>query len=52
MSRNKRCIYCGRSWGISVLQDIPDEGYECPRCAGKRKRAQQRQLQGPIRKIS
>ncbi|MDF2524219.1 MAG: hypothetical protein K0R31_1860, partial [Clostridiales bacterium] len=34
-----RCTYCRRHWGISILQEIPLSGYECPRCASKRKRA-------------
>ena len=48
-----RCIHCKWHWGISVRQEIPKSGYECPLCAGKRKRAQQeRQLQsGPEQNI-
>lgn len=36
-----RCIHCKWHWGVSVRQEIPRTGYECPICAGKRKRAQQ-----------
>ena len=38
-----RCIHCKWHWGVSVRQEIPRTGYECPLCAGKRKRAQQAQ---------
>ena len=42
-----RCIHCKWHWGISVRQEIPRPGYECPLCAGKRKRA--RGVTAPIR---
>ena len=48
----KECVYCGLRWGVSILQKTPKSGYECPRCATKRKRAQQRQLQKLITKTS
>ncbi|MBH1941675.1 hypothetical protein I5677_12300 [Mobilitalea sibirica] len=38
--RVKKCVYCRQVWGISIHQCIPRSGYECPRCTGKRKRAQ------------
>ena len=38
-----RCIHCKWHWGISIRQEIPRPGYECPLCASKRKRAQQAQ---------
>ena len=40
-ARRARCNTCGCCWGVSVRQEIPKSGYECPLCAGKRKRAQQ-----------
>ena len=30
-----RCRTCGRSWGISLLQQIPKSGYVCPNCERK-----------------
>lgn len=30
---------CGLVWNISVKAEIPKEGYECPKCEAKRKRA-------------
>lgn len=36
-----RCIRCNWHWGVSIKQEIPKSGYECPLCASKRKRAQQ-----------
>ncbi|MDF2858664.1 MAG: hypothetical protein K0Q87_4515 [Neobacillus sp.] len=31
------CKTCGKYWNISILQEIPRTGYECPKCAVKRK---------------
>lgn len=33
-----QCQTCRKMWGISILQEIPRSGYECPRCAKKKKR--------------
>jgi hypothetical protein len=33
------CLGCDKPWGISRFQKIPWTGYECPKCASKRKRA-------------
>lgn len=27
-----RCKYCGKYWNISIKQQIPKTGYECPKC--------------------
>lgn len=32
-----RCTYCKKHWNISVLQEIPKDGYVCPWCASKLK---------------
>ncbi len=32
-----RCQTCGKYWNISIYQKIPRKGYECPKCAIKRK---------------
>lgn len=31
-----KCRHCGSRWGVSVLQEIPKQGYECPICATKK----------------
>ena len=41
MARFKQCVICDQVWNISVRQEIPPDGYECPWCASKRKSAYQ-----------
>lgn len=30
-----RCKICGTYWNISIQQEIPRKGYECPWCSKK-----------------
>ena len=34
---NAKCIGCRLSWRVSPFQEIPKDGYICPRCASKLK---------------
>ena len=31
-----KCNYCGLHWLISIKQEIPATGYECPHCSSKK----------------
>lgn len=33
-----KCSICSKHWIISVLAVIPKKGYECPRCAHRRRK--------------
>ena len=37
-----KCKECGRTWNISIFQQIPSNGYICPYCRGKAKREQRK----------
>ena len=41
------CKTCGKYWNVSILQEIPKTGYECPKCAIKRKRRDVKSLKIP-----
>lgn len=36
-----RCS-CGKYWNVSVYANIPEEGYQCPDCETKAKKAQRK----------
>lgn len=46
-----KCRHCGWPWGVSILQEIPKDGYECPICTTELKRARRR-WQSPYRQLT
>jgi hypothetical protein len=33
-----RCTTCSEYWNLSIYQDIPKTGYECPQCNKKKRK--------------
>lgn len=42
--RHETCVVCGRRWIVSKLAVVPESGYVCPGCDGRRKRKENEKL--------
>lgn len=35
--RYEDCAMCGERWNVATVQQVPDDGYLCPKCLMKEK---------------
>lgn len=37
--RYETCAACGEVWNVATVQEVPDDGYVCPKCLMREKQA-------------